>query len=98
MCCFTSWGLPCVLLARGDQHVMRLLCLPFGQLAFFLQHSINMLRFAIVPAFYFNLCVCDDWLNVREGERAESCALPGVPNTQTDGQKFRDQNGDPFVF
>lgn len=57
-----------------------------------------MLRFAISPAFYFNMCICDDWLSVREGERAETCALPGVPNMQTDGQKFRDQYGDPFAF
>lgn len=69
MCRFTHWGLPCGLLARGDQHVMHLLCLPFGKLAFFLAFYKYD---EILPAFYFHLCVCDDWLSVREGERAET--------------------------
>lgn len=55
-----------------------------------------MLRFAILPPFYFNLDVCYDWRSARWGERAESslesCALPGIPETQTDVKNPGDQN------
>lgn len=97
VCCFPSQWLPRAFLARSERTSIKVLCLLFGELALFLA-LYKYVEICHLTSFLFWFgCMC--WLEKCEIRRKSwTPALPGIPDTQTDGKKSRNHNMVLLVF